>query len=146
MLPLRRPAGRELFRARGRVTAGQRKLAGVGVALLAVAGLVWIMLLPMRQAPFMVETHEVREEPGGGLAIAGRVRNRGEPAARLVVEAYLYDGENRYLGTVWTVLETVPGDATLDFAIPLDPRLAGRVGRYSLYAGTSPNPFAPEPR
>jgi hypothetical protein len=117
----------------------------VAVGLAVVAGLVWVMLLPMRQAPFTVESHElVRGSHGDG--IEGRLENRGEPAARVLVEAYLYDGENRYLGTAQTGLAGVPGGATVDFVIPVDARLAGRVSRYSLYAGTKTNPFAPEPR
>lgn len=112
---------------------------------MAVAGLVWVMLLPMRQAPFTVESHEM-VRGAEGLGIDGRLRNRGEAASMVLVEAYLYDAENRYLGTAQTALAGVPDRATVDFRIPVDARLAPHLSRYSLYAGTSPNPFAPEPR
>lgn len=127
------------------MTAGRRRLVGAAVTLAALVGLVWVVLLPMRQAPFTVESHELRVEPGGA-AIAGRLLNRGPAVPWLLVEAYLYDPERRYLGTAQAAVEGVPGGATVDFRIPVDPRLAPHVARYSLYAGTSPNPFAPEPR
>lgn len=124
---------------------GARTAAWVGVGLLAVAGLVYVVLLPIRQAPLKVVDHELAGGPEG-LAIVGRLRNQGEAAPRVLVEAYLYDSENRYLGTARAVLDAMPSGATTDFRIPLDSRTAERVGRYSLYAGTEPNPFAPDPR
>lgn len=125
------------------MTRGQRTLAGVGAGLVGLAGLVWVLLLPMRQAPFIVASHELVRGPDGA-AIAGRLRNRGEAAPRVLLEAYLYDPENRYLGTARGALAAVPADVTVEFRVPLDPRSADRVGRYSLYAGSEPNPFAPD--
>lgn len=106
-----------------------------------VAGLVWITLLPSRQATFRIEEHELRVS---GSEIVGRVANRGPAVPALRLEAYLYDAENRYLGTARVAVRDVPAEATLPFRVPLDPGLAGRVARYSLYAGTAPNPFAPD--
>lgn len=117
----------------------------IAVGVLFIAGLVYVMLLPMREAPFRVVEHEIARAQGAP-AIVGRLRNGGETAPRLLVEAYLYGDDDRYLGTARTVLETVPGEATVPFRIPLSSRFADRVERYSLYAGDSPNPYAPEPR
>lgn len=124
---------------------GRHRLWWVGIGVLLLAGLVYVMLLPLREAPFRVVEHEI-EVGDGSAAIVGRVRNRGEAVSRVLVEAYLYDAENRYLGTTRTVLEPVPDDATVPFRIPLDRGRVERVDRYSLYAGTRPNPYAPEPR
>ena len=119
-------------------------MAWIGGGLIGVAGLVWLMLLPLRQAPYTVESHGLRSG-AGQTAIEGRLRNRGDAVPALLIEAYLYDTENRYLGTAQSSLTAVPARTTVDFRIPVEPRAASRVERYSLYAGTTPNPFAPEP-
>ncbi|HKY61288.1 MAG TPA: hypothetical protein VJP59_09780, partial [Gemmatimonadota bacterium] len=61
----------------------------------------------------------------------------------VLVEAYLYDDENRWMGTARETLGLIPADSVVPFAIPVDPGLALGVERYSLYAGLEPNPLAP---
>lgn len=106
-----------------------------------IAGLVWIVVLPMRQTPFRIADHVLVAD--GGPAIEGRLVRHGEAAADVLVEAYLYDGRNRYLGTARTRIDRIAADGEARFRIPLAEGEAGRVARYSLYAGTRPNPFAP---
>lgn len=116
--------------------------AWAAIVLATVAGLVWITLLPMRQTPFRVADHALVAD--GGPAIAGRLVRHGDAASDVLVEAYLYDEENRYLGTAQTRVPEVAADGEVAFRIPIDARIADRVSRYSVYAGTEPNPFAPD--
>jgi hypothetical protein len=97
----------------------------------------------MRQTPYSIRDHEL-VVTGEGAAIVGQLKNRGATAPVLHVEAYLYDGENRYLGKAEATYRDVPGDSVSRLTLPVDPALAGRIERYSLYAGTGPNPFAPD--
>lgn len=120
-----------------------RRIAAIAGTLVIVAVLGWVVTLPMRQTRFQVLEHRL-ERAGGGMEVRGRLKNRGEAAGGVVVEAYLYDDENRWLGTAHQTLARVPGDSVVPFSIPVDPGLALGVERYSLYAGTEPNPFAPE--
>lgn len=111
-----------------------------GLALLAI--IAWVVTLPMRQTRFQVVDHRL-EAAGEGADVHGRLRNRGDEAREVLVEAYLYDDENRWLGTAQGRVERAPADSTVPFRIPVEPRLARVVARYSLYAGLEPNPFAP---
>lgn len=119
-----------------------RRIAAVAGTLLLVAVVGWVVTLPMRQARFQVVEHRL-EGAGGSVEVQGRLRNRGDEARGVLVEAYLYDDENRWLGTAQGTLARAPADSTVPFAIPIDPGLAVAVERYSLYAGIEPNPFAP---
>lgn len=119
-----------------------RRIAAV-VGTLALVGIVaWVVTLPMRQTRFQVVEHRL-QRAGGEAEVRGRLRNRGAEARQVVVEAYLYDGQNRWLGTAQTTLEVAPADSVVPFAVPIEARLAGPLERYSLYAGLEPNPFAP---
>lgn len=118
------------------------KVAWVAIAVVTVTGLVWIALLPMRQTDFRVVDHELVADGGG--AIEGRLVRNGDAASNVLVEAYLYDEENRYLGTAQTSVPRIAGDGEATFRIPLDSRVADRVSRYTVYAGVRPNPFAPD--
>ncbi|HJR54884.1 MAG TPA: FxLYD domain-containing protein [Gemmatimonadota bacterium] len=102
----------------------------------------WVVTLPMRQTRFQVLEHRL-ERTGQGAEVRGRLRNRGAEARQVLVEAYLYDGDNRWLGTARTSLEVVPADSAVAFAVAIEARLAGPLERYSLYAGLEPNPLAP---
>lgn len=102
----------------------------------------WVVTLPMRQTRFQVVEHRL-ERAGQEAEVRGRLRNRGPTAREVLVEAYLYDAENRWLGTAQTTLETTPADSVVPFALPIDARLAAALERYSLYAGLEPNPLAP---
>jgi hypothetical protein len=113
----------------------------VGTALL-VAVVAWVVTLPMRQTRFQVVEHRL-ESSGAGSEVRGRLKNRGEEARAVLLEAYLYDDQNRWLGTAQETLERAPAGSTVPFVIPVEPRLARAVERYSLYAGLEPNPFAP---
>ena len=106
-------------------------------------GLVYVVTLPMRQAPFAVRNHELVVS-GEQAAIEGELRNRGADAPWVRVEAYLYDGERRYLATAEATYRDVAAGSVSRFRLPIDPVLGGRVARYSLYAGVGPNPYAPE--
>jgi hypothetical protein len=113
------------------------------VGTLAILGiLAWVVTLPMRQTRFQVVEHRL-ERSGQAAEVRGRLRNRGAEARQVLVEAYLYDGENRWLGTAQTTLELAPADSVVPFSVPIEARLAGPLERYSLYAGLEPNPFAP---
>lgn len=113
----------------------------VGALLLAAAA-AWIVTLPMRQTRFQIVEHRLgRSEEG--VEVRGRLRNRGDEAREVLVEAYLYDGGSRWLGTAQATLARAPADSTVPFAIPVGPRLARSLERYSLYAGLEPNPLAP---
>lgn len=125
------------------LSPASRRAAGVVAALVIVAAAAWVVTLPMRQTRFQVVEHRL-ERAGRGMEVRGRLKNRGEEARQVLVEAYLYDAENRWLGTAQETLASAPRDSTIPFAIPIDPGLARAVERYSLYAGTEPNPFAPE--
>lgn len=118
------------------------KVAWVAIAVVTVTGLVWIALLPMRQTDFRVVDHELVAD--GGTAIEGRLVRNGDAASNVLVEAYLYDDDNRYLGTAQSTVDRVPADGEADFRIPVDRRLADRASRYTVYAGLRPNPFAPD--
>ena len=120
-----------------------RRVAGIVGTLVLLAAVGWVVTLPMRQTRFQVVEHRL-ERAGGGMEVRGRLKNRGEEARQVLVEAYLYDDENRWLGTAQETLASAPGDSTVPFAIPIDPGLVRAVERYSLYAGLEPNPFAPE--
>jgi len=124
------------------LSARTRRLVWIlgGAALLAI--LAWVVTLPMRQTRFQVVEHAL-VPAGEEVEIRGRLRNRGAEARNVLVEAYLYDDGNRWLGTAQSRVARVDGGATVPFAIPMEPRLAGSVERYSLYAGLEPNPFAP---
>lgn len=119
-----------------------RRIAAV-VGTLVVVGIgAWVVTLPMRQTRFQVVEHRL-ERTGQGAEVRGRLRNRGAEARQVLVEAYLYDGQNRWLGTARTSLEVAPADSVMGFAVPIEARLAGPLERYSLYAGLEPNPLAP---
>lgn len=119
-----------------------RRIAAV-VGTLAIVGIgAWVVTLPMRQTRFQVVEHRL-ERAGEGAEVRGGLRNRGAEARRVLVEAYLYDGDNRWLGTAQTTLEIAPADSVVPFAVPIDARLARALERYSLYAGLEPNPLAP---
>lgn len=119
-----------------------RRVAWILGGAALVAALVWVITLPMRQTPFQVVEHEL-VTTARGAEIRLRLRNRGEEARDVLVEAYLYDAENRWLGTAQGRLARAAADSTVPFVIPVEPRLARLVERYSLYAGLQPNPFAP---
>lgn len=119
-----------------------RRVAAVAGTLLLVVVVGWVVTLPMRQTRFQVVEHRL-EGAGGTIEVQGRLRNRGDEARGVLVEAYLYDDENRWLGTAQGTLVLAPADSVIPFAIPIDPGLARAVERYSLYAGLEPNPFAP---
>jgi hypothetical protein len=110
--------------------------------VLLVAIVAWVVTLPMRQTRFQVVEHRL-ESSGEGAEVRGRLRNRGDEARAVLLEAYLYDDQNRWLGTADGTLERAPADSTVPFVIRVEPGLAGAVERYSLYAGVEPNPFAP---
>lgn len=111
-------------------------------ALLLAAAAAWIVTLPMRQNRFQVIEHRL-ESSGSGVEVRGRLRNRGEEARGVLLEAYLYDRDNRWLGTALETLARAPADSSVPFVIAVEPRLARAVERYSLYAGLEPNPYAP---
>ena len=113
------------------------------MVLLGLIGLVYVVTLPMRQAPFSVRDHELVVS-GEEAAIVGRLRNRGAEAPWVRVEAYLYDGEGRYLATAEATYRDVAAASVSRFRLPIDPELGGRIARYSLYAGVGPNPYAPD--
>ena len=120
----------------------QRRAVAWTAALLALAGFLYIVTLPMRQSGFTVRDHElVRGE--GGVAIEGVLRNRGETAPLVRVEAYLYDADGVYLTTSGQSYRDVAAGSSTRVRLPIEPALAARVERYSLYAGVTPNPFAP---
>lgn len=119
-----------------------RRIAGIGGTVLLVAIVAWVVTLPMRQTRFQVVEHRL-ESSGEGAEVRGRLRNRGDEARAVLLEAYLYDDQNRWLGTADGTLERAPADSTVPFVIRVEPGLAGAVERYSLYAGVEPNPFAP---
>jgi len=119
----------------------RRTAAVVGTLLIVGVG-AWVVTLPMRQTRFQVVEHRL-ESSGRGAEVRGLLRNRGPEARQVLVEMYLYDGENRWLGTARTTLDVAPADSVVGFAVPIEGRLAARLERYSLYAGLEPNPFAP---
>lgn len=119
-----------------------RRLAWVLGGTALVVALAWVVTLPMRQTRFQVVEHAL-VSGGPGAEIRGRLRNRGGEAREVLVEAYLYDGENHWLGTARSRVARVAADSVAAFAIPVEPRFATAVDRYSLYAGLEPNPFAP---
>jgi hypothetical protein len=119
----------------------RRTAVFAGALVLAVA-VGWVVTLPMRQTRFQVVEHRL-ESSGSGLEVRGLLRNRGDEAREVLVEAYLYDAGNHWLGTAQATLPRASADSTVRFAIPVEPRLARVVERYSLYAGVEPNPFAP---
>ena len=102
----------------------------------------WVVTLPMRQTRFLVVEHRL-ERSGQAAEVRGRLRNRGAEARQILVEAYLYDGEDRWVGTARTTLAMAPADSVVPFAVPIEARLGAAVERYSLYAGLEPNPLAP---
>lgn len=120
-----------------------RRTAAIAGTLLLAAAVGWVVTLPMRQTRFQVVEHRL-ESVGSGLEVRGLLRNRGGEARAVLVEAYLYDAGNRWLGTAQAILDRTPADSTVPFAIPVEPRLARAVERYSLYAGVEPNPYAPD--
>ena len=129
---------------RPRSPGSRRRRHGAWVAaLLGIVALVYVVTLPMRQAPFSVRDHELTLGRGEAT-IEGSLRNRGAEAPWVRVEAYLYDADNRYLGTVEATYRDVPKGSVSRFRLPIEPSLAGRVERYSLYAGVGPNPYAPD--
>lgn len=116
---------------------------GGGVTIVAFAALaIYVVILPMRQTRFQVVDH--RLVGSGNSAIEGRIRNRGSEARNVLVEAYLYDAEGRYIRTARTTLPELPGEQEIEFRLPLDPAISSRVGRYSMYTGLEPNPYAPD--
>jgi len=116
---------------------------GGGAAIAAFAALaIYVVILPMRQTRFQVVEH--RLVGSGNSAIEGRILNRGPEARNVLVEAYLYDADGRYIRTARTSLPEVPGEQEVEFRLPLDPAISGRVGRYSMYTGLEPNPYAPD--
>jgi hypothetical protein len=140
------PAGGEEVphrRAARPIPARQRRLVGWVAALLALAGLAYVVTLPMRQSDFAVEDHALVRR-GGLVTIEGALRNRGADAPVVRIEAYLYDEAARYLGTVTSELADVAEGATVRFRLSVPPDLAPRVDRYTVYAGLEPNPFAPD--
>jgi hypothetical protein len=119
-----------------------RRIAVIAGVIVLAAVLAWVVTLPMRQTRFQVVEHRL-ESSGSKLEVRGSLRNRGDEAHEVLVEAYLYDAGNRWLGTAQATLDRTPADSTVPFAILVEPRLARAVERYSLYAGVEPNPFAP---
>ncbi len=119
-----------------------RRTAAIAGGVLLAAAVAWVVTLPMRQTRFQIVEHEL-ESSGSGLEVRGMLRNRGEEATEVLVEAYLYDAGNRWLGTAQATLARTPADSTIPFAVPVEARLARAVERYSLYAGIEPNPYAP---
>ncbi|HET6637908.1 MAG TPA: hypothetical protein VFH82_03895 [Gemmatimonadota bacterium] len=113
----------------------------MGTLLIVGVG-AWVVTLPMRQTRFQVVEHRL-ESSGRGAEVRGLLRNRGPEARQVLVEMYLYDGENRWLGTARTTLDVAPADSVVAFSVPIEARLAGPLERYSLYAGLEPNPLAP---
>lgn len=111
-----------------------------GIAIALIVG--WVVTLPMRQTRFQVVEHGL-DVSAEGTEVRGRLRNRGGNAEAVVLEAYLYDERNRWLGTASGTLVRVPADSTVPFTIPVEDRLARGLARYSLYAGLEPNPLAP---
>lgn len=124
------------------ISGRARRLAWIvgGAALVAIVA--WVVTLPMRQTRFQVVEHRL-ERAGQEAEVRGRLRNRGPEARQVLIEAYLYDEENRWLGTAEAIVEVAPADSAVLFAVPVEPRLAAALERYSLYAGLEPNPFAP---
>lgn len=119
-----------------------RRVAAL-VGVLAILGIgAWVVTLPMRQTRFQVVEHRL-ERRGQEAEVRGRLRNRGAEAREVLVEAYLYDDENRWLGTAQTTLEIAPADSVVPFVVPIEAGLGTALERYSLYAGLEPNPFAP---
>jgi hypothetical protein len=119
-----------------------RRIAAVAGTLVLVGIVAWVVTLPMRQTRFQVVEHRL-ERSGREAEVHGRLRNRGADARQVLVEAYLYDGQNRWLGTAQTTLDVAPADSVVPFSVPIEARFAGPLERYSLYAGLEPNPFAP---
>ena len=119
-----------------------RRIAAVAGTVVTLGIGAWVVTLPMRQTRFQVVEHRL-DRTGRGAEVRGRLRNRGAEARAVIVEAYLYDAENRWVGTAETRLELAPADSVVPFAVPIDARLADSLERYSLYAGLEPNPFAP---
>ena len=119
-----------------------RRIAALVGGVLLAAAAAWVVTLPMRQTRFQVVEHRL-ERAGREAEVRGRLRNRGPAARQVLIEAYLYDGENRWLGTAETTLDVAPADSAVPFAVPIEARLAAALERYSLYAGLEPNPFAP---
>lgn len=119
-----------------------RRIAAIVGSLLLAAAAAWIVTLPMRQTRFQVVEHRL-ERSGEGVEVRGRLRNRGDEAREVLVEAYLYDRDNRWLGTAQATLARASADSAIPFTISIEPRLARALERYSLYAGLEPNPFAP---
>ncbi len=110
--------------------------------MLIIAIGAWVVTLPMRQTRFQVVEHRLVRS-GQGAEVRGLLKNRGPEARQVLLEAYLYDGENRWLGTAEASLELAPADSVVPFAVPIEARHARAVERYSLYAGLEPNPLAP---
>lgn len=119
-----------------------RRTATIAGGVLLAAAVAWVVTLPMRQTRFQIVEHQL-ESSGSGLKVRGMLRNRGEEATEVLVEAYLYDAGNRWLGTAQATLARTPAGSTIPFAVPVEARLARAVERYSLYAGVEPNPYAP---
>lgn len=119
----------------------RRIAALVGGVLLAGAA-TWVVTLPMRQTRFQVVEHRL-ERAGEGAEVRGRLKNHGEGAGEVLVEAYLYDSHNRWLGTAQSSIAGAPADSIVPFTIPVASGFARAVERYSLYAGLEPNPYAP---
>ncbi|HET6362010.1 MAG TPA: hypothetical protein VFH11_08130 [Gemmatimonadota bacterium] len=119
-----------------------RRIAAVLGTLVIVGIGAWVVTLPMRQTRFQMVEHRL-ERSGQEAQIRGRLRNRGAEARQVLIEAYLYDAENRWLGTAHATLETAPADSVVPFVVPIDARLGRALKRYSLYAGLEPNPLAP---
>ena len=119
-----------------------RRIAWIVGGLALVATFAWVVTLPLRQTRFQVVEHDL-VTTAEGAQIRGRIRNRGAAAQAVLVEAYLYDGQNRWLGTARGELARAAADSVVPFAILVEPRLSRAVERYSLYAGLEPNPFAP---
>jgi hypothetical protein len=108
-----------------------------------VLAFAYVVTLPMRQAPFSLRDHAIVRQ-GQQAAIEGVLQNRGEAAPAVRIEAYLYDGDRRYLTTLERTYRDVPARSATRIQLTIDPALAARVERYSLYAGIGPNPFAPD--
>jgi hypothetical protein len=108
-----------------------------------VLAFAYVVTLPMRQAPFSLRDHAIVRQ-GQEAAIEGVLQNRGGGAPAVRVEAYLYDGDRRYLATLERTYRDVPARSVVRVHLPIDPALAARAERYSLYAGIGPNPFAPD--
>lgn len=124
------------------LSARTRRIAWIvgGAALIAL--LAWVVTLPMRQTRFQVVEHEL-VRTAAGTEVRGRLKNRGGEARGVLLEVYLYDKGNQWLGTGERRIERAAADSTMPFVIPVEARLAGVVERYSLYAGVEPNPYAP---